>query len=123
MTDIDSTNSREPSMAFQESFKLLYDLFKHITTLSTGTIIVLATFLEKLFPNPIWMPLVIVTFVGLIVSLVSALCAMPYMALHVRETISRQMGLRVLKIVVICYLGFLVAILSLTIFSIRNFLA
>lgn len=51
--------------ANEESLKLGYDLFKHITTLSTGTLLILITFLEKLFQNPTWKVLVSISFVSL----------------------------------------------------------
>lgn len=38
--------------AQQESFKLVFEVYKHITTLSSGTIIILATFLEKVLKAP-----------------------------------------------------------------------
>lgn len=40
-----------------EAHKLVYDLFKHMTTLCTGSIVLIATFHDKLAPNPggIWL--------------------------------------------------------------------
>ncbi len=44
---------------FRDSRKLHYDFFKHLTTLSTGSILLLVTFLEKIFQNPQWPRLII----------------------------------------------------------------
>lgn len=38
---------------FIEGTKLFYDAFKHLTTLNTGSILLLATFLEKVFQKPV----------------------------------------------------------------------
>lgn len=62
--------------ANEESFKLGYDFFKHITTLSTGTLLFLITFIEKIFQNPSWKFLVSVCFVSLVISIISSLITM-----------------------------------------------
>ena len=41
--------SDERKKAFQEGQKLLYDTFKHVTTLSTGSVVLLASLLKDLF--------------------------------------------------------------------------
>jgi hypothetical protein len=40
-----------------ERMKILYDLNKHITTLSTGTLLLMAGWLDKVFKTPVWKPL------------------------------------------------------------------
>jgi hypothetical protein len=35
-----------------EGYKLDHDTYKHLTTLSTGTILILATLMEKFFQQP-----------------------------------------------------------------------
>ena len=55
-----STSYSVQQTAHEESWKLQYDIYKHLTTLSTGSILLLITFLEKLFARPIWKWLVIV---------------------------------------------------------------
>jgi len=108
--------------AHRESAKLFYDFFKHVTTLATGTIVVLATFIEKIFKAPIWLPLVVITFFGLVVSLALALIAMFFMGKHIRTPISNAETGRLINIILICISSFFIALLCLTIFTIRNFL-
>lgn len=43
--------------AQEEGNKLLYDTTKHLATLCTGSLLLLVTFLEKLFTSPLWKPL------------------------------------------------------------------
>jgi hypothetical protein len=38
--------------ADEESVKMQYDGFKHLTTLNTGSILLLVAFLERVFSNP-----------------------------------------------------------------------
>jgi len=66
--------------ANEESLKLSYDLFKHITTLNTGTLLILITFLEKLFQNPSWKFLVSVSFVSFIISIIFSIVIMFFLA-------------------------------------------
>ena len=106
-----------------ESSKLFYDLFKHVTTLTTGTIVVLATFLEKLFKAPLWLPLVVITFVGLVLSLIASLGAMAFFAKHVREEVTEAEGNIATAFIVVCLVSFLIAIACLTAFTVRNFMA
>ena len=59
-----------------EGYKLLYDLFKHATTLATGSLLLLSTLLEKFFKAPKLTWLIGLTFTALVVSLASSLFAM-----------------------------------------------
>jgi hypothetical protein len=39
-----------------ERMKILYDLTKHVTTLSMGTLLLMAGWFDKVFKNPVWKP-------------------------------------------------------------------
>jgi hypothetical protein len=52
----------ENPISDSEIFKAVIDYVKHITTLSTGSLLLLATFLEKIFVKPVWKPLIGVCF-------------------------------------------------------------
>jgi len=62
----------EKKWPFKESTKLNVDYLKHITTLATGSIILLVTFLDKVFehPNHTWM--IIVVLISLLLTVVFA---------------------------------------------------
>ena len=60
---------------FIESLKVSYDLFKHITTLATGSLI-LATLLDKFIKAPEWAFLIGVTFSALLLSIIGSLALM-----------------------------------------------
>jgi hypothetical protein len=62
--------------AYQEGQKIFYDAFKHLTSLSTGSILILVTFLEKFFKTPEWKFLIAASLVCFILSTVSSYIAM-----------------------------------------------
>lgn len=112
--------------AEEEGWKLHYDAVKHITTLCTGSILILVTFLEKLFTNPSWKWLVSVTFGLLLFSIIGSLYAMMHIASAVRDVThvaaySREGGERAILIfTILSYVGFICGIISLIVFAIRN---
>ncbi len=65
--------------ATEESIKLLYDLFKHITTLSTGILLILIAFLEKLFQTPTAKFLVGISFACFTITIIFSLITMAVM--------------------------------------------
>jgi len=52
---------------------LTFDFVKHITTLDTGLIVILATLLEKVFTKPKWKLLIILCIISLSLSLIGSL--------------------------------------------------
>ena len=55
-----------------EYMKIEIDYFKHLSTLSTGAIVILTVFIDKLFANPIWKPAIIVAFFAFLLSGIAA---------------------------------------------------
>ena len=61
---------------YREGGKLFFDLMKHLTTLSTGSLLLLVAFLEKLFPNPCCRWMIISVLCSLLLSVLGSLLAM-----------------------------------------------
>ncbi len=59
-----------------ESQKLSYDAFKHLTTLSTGSILLLATFLKDLFSKPVHKEFIFWIFLSFVVSVMGSVLMM-----------------------------------------------
>ena len=79
----ESTRPSDPTAeqkAQQESIKLYFEYYKHLTTLSTGAIIILSTFLEKLFKNPKEIVFVKWSLIFFIISVISSVTLMGYQA-------------------------------------------
>ncbi|EPS8832808.1 hypothetical protein BBM13_10810 [Vibrio parahaemolyticus] len=66
------TERVEATPAQQESAKLAYDLFKHLTTLSTGSLLVIVAFIEKVYSSPKAMYLVSGSLVFFILTIILA---------------------------------------------------
>ena len=84
MSDANAEKDREK--ANQEGEKLVYDSMKHLTTLNTGSILLLVTFLEKLFSNPRWKALVAVSLISFVASIVCSVSSMLQSANHVKHS-------------------------------------
>jgi hypothetical protein len=77
----------------REHAKLRYDWYKHQTTLSTGSILVIAALLGSLFPNYDSMWLIIISFISLLLSTVTSFAAMGFLIdSSEREDLSWTMG-------------------------------
>jgi len=107
-----------------ETTKVFLEYLKHLTTLSTGSIILITTFLERLFSKPLWKAAVIIALVGFMLSVLSSVVA--YTVAVFFDATKREppswIGFLGGYGIVFTWLGFLVGILSLAVFSVRNFL-
>ena len=108
--------------AFEEGLKSFYDLFKHITTISTGSIVLIITFLERLFTNPAWKGLMTASFAFLTLSVVASLTAMFFLSRAIAllgKTPKRAQpffdGSMIVTIT-----SFLLGIICLVVFAIKN---
>ena len=69
----------------EEGLKLHYDFYKHLTTLCTGSILILVTFLEKVFENPKWKALVIAAFAFFVLCIIACVLQMVSVASYVQK--------------------------------------
>ncbi len=107
--------------ANEESWKLRYDTYKHLTTLSTGSILLLVTFLEKLFVRPTWKGLVIIAFCLFIVTVLASLVVMNITVGFIREIeIEKRDEKQGGVFVAIALSSFLLGIISLIVFAVKN---
>ena len=109
--------------AHEESWKLQYDIYEHLTTLSTASILLLITFLEKLFAKPVWKGLVFVGLCSLFASILASFIVMNLMASQVREMkVDQRFVGRNLTVIFLALGTFLLGIISLIIFAFKNLL-
>ena len=76
-----STSSRDFSA---EAPKLAYDLYKHLITLDTGSIVLLATFLDKFFKQPEWKGAVVLCLCSFGISVLGCLVILVSLMIDVR---------------------------------------
>ena len=107
-----------------ESLKLDYDTYKHLTTLSTGAIVILCTFLEKLFTDPQWKPLIVVSIVGFLISVVGSVASMFKISASMDSGKDPNDEItKTVAAIAFCALGgFLTGITALAVFAVKNFL-
>lgn len=107
----------------QEGQKLLYDSVKHLTTLSTGSILILIALLEKFFKTPEWAFLIAVGFICLVLSTLGSVITMIILSNSVfysREDL--ELGSKQGALVFYCsLLAFILGIISVVVFAIKNF--
>lgn len=111
-------------------YKLSFEAMKHLTTLSVGSIVLMVTFVEKLFnTNREWTGLIgfsLICFVASIVCAMSSMTQWPtVLALMVTAKKSEKEGvmtkaLRQVKRERVAFLTFLIGIVSLIIFAFKN---
>jgi hypothetical protein len=103
-----------------DSLKLDHDTFKHLTTISTGAILILASFIEKFFQNPAWKGLIAFTFLSLMICTYMSVIEMfriSHEGVAGKSSGGRRKWVRLLS----CG-SFLSGMLSLVVFSLKNFL-
>lgn len=99
------------------------DYFKHLTTLSTGSVVLIATFLEKFAPHPHWRPAVIVSLLGFLVAVLGSLTAMTGVAMAAPYGLTDQAEwMKNLEVagILAAWAGFTVGIVALTVFALTN---
>lgn len=117
--------------AILESTKLNFDAIKHLTTLSTGSIVLLVTFLEKIFrEGQHWRILIgaaLICFIFSIVGCVSDLLQNADLITSVALSRNRplehfaSLDSNTLQVTIrFCFVTFLIGIMSLTVFALRN---
>jgi hypothetical protein len=124
LIDYDAPLSDRQFQRKLESYRAERDFYKHLTSLSTASVVLIATFLEKAFPNSEWRDLVNISLGAFAVSVVG--CATMY-ALAVLDTDSelslhKQMPTRwVWWLPITAGLGgFFVGIAALAAFAMHN---
>lgn len=107
-----------------ESQKIAYDSAKHITTLSSATVVVLATFIKDIFKAPEWSFLVPFVFASLMVAIVANVVTM-LMIFNVVKAKGSATGYTAVVGPVSAWLGFagfLAGYGLLSAFAVRNFI-
>jgi hypothetical protein len=110
----------ETARAAEEGNKLHYASYKHLTTLSTGAILILIALLEKLFARPQWKILIGIALVSFILSILMSVLMMFILAEAVADMSPHggKMEGRLSAFAIGC---FLLGITSFVIFAIKNF--
>src|SRR5947209_18330058 len=122
------SNTAKPSdltaeqKSHQESIKLLFEVYKHIITLSNGAIVILSTFIEKVFQAPKENRLVTLSLLCFLASILSSLMMMAHLAME-QEINRKQRAIDRIVYKILYYLSpiaFIFGVLSLAVFAVIN---
>src|SRR5215212_9905047 len=109
-----------------EQTKAFIEYFKHLATLSTGSIVLIAAFLEKLFAQPLWKGVIVLSLIGFIVSILSTIIAYTVFVQYGFEEEEPNLPGWAAFIgligILLTWMGFLTGIVSLAIFALKNLL-
>ena len=114
----------------REHYSFVAEYLKHLTTLSTGSIVILVTFLEKVFAQPRWKALIIASLLCFMFSVIGSVVAYSMLLLPSTsiddskfEAASSESVANIWAVgILITWMGFLLGVICLTIFAIRNFI-
>jgi len=116
-----TTKDENAARAFEEGSKLFHDTFKHITTLTTGSI-VLVTFVRN-YTELQWKVLAVIALAGFVTSTVGAVLLMMFLAKDVSiKAVPTPRDWLFTAGSWITSIVFIVSIFSLAVFAIRNVL-
>lgn len=108
--------------ARREGLKLFFDVFKHLTTLASGSIVILVTFLGSQQSTPKWRIMIAMSFLGFLVAIVGSILVLLSTARTIRrndttDQLPDALGNRGYYIAVV---GFAAGIGCLALFGLRN---
>jgi hypothetical protein len=106
------------------SYQQEQDFLKHLVTLSTGCILLMVTFLEKLFHQPKWKFLVVVSLVSFGVSIIGSLTTHVLSVLNIDSAEDKSLGTGMVLFGILCVVlsfgGFLTGLAALVVFGTKN---
>lgn len=106
----------------KEGCALIVDLAKHMTTVSTGSVVILGTFLDKLFPHPVAKLCIYIALVGFVITIILCLFAF---ALAVDVAGGRQRYDKIIDLIegimVFAFFAFAISLVALVWFFMANF--
>ena len=107
-----------------EEQKYLAEFYKHISTLSTFSLLIIVSFIEKVFSNPEWKFLIAISPLGFISTIISV-AALFLMSVGLVEGDLKKEDIKFQKwlggIGLFMILSFISAFLSLTTFFLKNY--
>jgi hypothetical protein len=98
--------------------RFFHDYLKHLTTLSSGSILIVATFLDRLFPKPAWKSLVAVAIISFLVSLTATVFMSTVLVVNMGGEDDYDRLLAVLFFLSV--MGFVAGMISLGAFTVLN---
>ena len=126
-----TSNNQDWHVSQGDHFKSMFDYLKHISTLATGSILLIATFLEKLFKQPLYSWCVGLAVGAFFISLVASMAAYSALVLNyprIDRVISRNTLTTIEKVavgggIITTWASFLVGVGAIGFFFLANWYA
>ena len=104
-----------------EAYTSLLDYLKHISSLSTGSILLIVAFLEKLFVHPEWRIFIGISLVSFLLTIIATVAAQAFVVEQIDFEKASEKVKRYTGIVIICmWAFFLIGLTSLIVFALKN---
>jgi len=107
-----------------EGGEQFFDYLKHLTTLSTGSILLEVAFLEKVFSHPKWKACAVISLLSFMISVMASIVVYWHSLMMTFSALGKTDIRRILLLVglIFTFSGFVLGIVSLTVFAIANLL-
>lgn len=107
-----------------EATKIAYDIYKHLTTLNTGSIVLLVALLDKLFSSPEWKLAIAVSLFSFVLSLIACLGMLIVINIDIANDGSfgktKKQDLIGFWLTASSWGGFAIGVICLVLFAIKN---
>ncbi len=110
-----------------EGRKLIFDALKHLTTLSTGSIVLMTTFIDKLFKQPEWNIFIGASYIGFSLTVILSVYAMFLIGIQRIGRYDPQARFGKTEMIVgsgsiiLAFAFFALSVLFLSLFAMKNF--
>jgi hypothetical protein len=104
-----------------EAYTSLLDYLKHISSLSTGSILLIVAFLEKLFVNPEWKVCIGISLISFVITIIATLVAQAFVVEYIDYKMASLKIRGCAGFSILCMWGFfLIGLISLVAFALKN---
>jgi hypothetical protein len=103
-----------------ERMKMSADYYKHLNTLSIGSIVLISAFLEKFSRQPQWKWLVALSLLGFLFSVLSIVAAFSLDLIYIESNPSKTLAKIQVSSLYTAWTGFFVGVIALTVFALKN---
>lgn len=105
-------------------YKMEFEYLKYLTTISTGSILLIVAFLEKLFAQPEWKPAIALALCSFVLSI--ALCAFSQATIIDKVSEKKSIDVRssvqkwTIGLLLLALFSYVIGIVSLVAFGLKN---
>lgn len=107
-----------------EIYKFEFEYLKYLTTICTGSILIVITFMEKLFKNPEYKPLIAIALCSFLLSTI--VCAISQACIIEKISEKKNLAWRdkiqkwTIGLILFALLSYLIGVVSLVSFGLKN---